>query len=241
LCASALLAKGSFVRKTSVSKNLTFVHESAEKGVIMKKYMCILMVFVASVMSTTAFGALDQSNLSWGTTVNPTSTSWFMGQTFIQGAGLTSLDQVNFKYYAYEAGGPTYTSVVELHNYHLDTYNASTLIATSSPTTPASFAFDADPATGHIWYDFAGGAAVTPGTIYAIILKHTSGHWAPALDGGANYADGAYINNYNGIGGNGFTTVFHQDMSFQTFSTPEPATMSLLGLGGIALLRKRRA
>ena len=152
----------------------------------MKKYMCILMVVFVGVMSTSAFGGLDQSNLSWNTTVNPTSTSWFMGQTFIQGAGLTSLDQVNFKWYAYEAGGPPYTSVVELHNFGGDTYDGTTLIATSSPTTPASFTFDADPAIGHIWYDFAGGAAVVPGNLYAIILKHTSGHWAPALDGGAN-------------------------------------------------------
>ena len=208
----------------------------------MKKYMCILMVVFVAVMSTSVFGVLDQSNLAWNTTVNPTSTAWFMGQIFTQGAGLTSLEQVNFKYYGYEAnGGPPYTSVVELHNYDPDTYNAATLIATSSTTSVTSFAFDADPAIGHIWYDFAGGAAVVPGSLYAIILKHTNGTWAPALDGGANYADGAYINNYNGIGGDGYTTVFHQDMSFQTFSTPEPATMSLLCLGGFALLRKRRA
>jgi hypothetical protein len=209
----------------------------------MKKYMCILMVVFVGVMSTSAFGVLDVSQLAWGSTINPAGdTGHYMGQSFVQGAGLTSLEQINAKVFDFQQDGPPYTSVVELHNAAPSpaTYDAASLVATSAPTTVQGVVFNADPAIGHVWWDFPGGVAVTPGNAYTFIIKHTAGTWAAAFAVSDVYAGGAYVNNGGG-GGDVYPSDFAKDMSFQTFSTPEPATMCLLGLGGLALLRKRRA
>jgi hypothetical protein len=207
----------------------------------MRKYMCILMVVFVGVMSTSAFGVLDVSQLGWGSTINPAGdTGHYMGQSFVQGAGLTSLEQINAKVFDYQQDGPPYTSVVELHNSTLGTYDATSLVATSLPTTVAGVVFGADPMIGHVWWTFDGGVAVTPGAAYAFIIKHTAGTWAACFAVADVYAGGNYINNGGG-GGDAYVNDFAKDMSFQTFSTPEPATMGLLGLGGLALWRKRRA
>jgi len=213
-----------------------------KEGVIMKKYMCILMVFVASVMSTSAFGALDVDQQAWNSTINPISTSHYIGQGFVQGAGLTSLDEIRVMWYDYYGDSGPWSSALELHTPQVSaTYDATSLIATS--LTNSTYVGQFGPGNPALWasYTFDGGAAVTPGDGYTFILKHSSGKWAPALSTTDPYngATSAVINN-NGSG-DAYTNHWGYDLAFQTYSTPEPATMSLLGLGGIALLRKRRA
>lgn len=67
----------------------------------------------------------------------------------------------------------------------------------------------------------------------SLITTTVAYNYAPGLTSGpvVNWAKFRIINNTNGDG-----TVYYDNMRL----VPEPATLSLLGLGGVALLRRRR-
>jgi len=97
-----------------------------------------------------------------------------------------------------------------------------------------------------VW-TFATPAAVTPGLRYVIEFSYgpygsNNDRWRPALN--ANSTD-AYPNgmdfflntNTSEFTDNGMA---NRDLMFQVFGLPEPGTLSLLSLGGLMLMRRRR-
>lgn len=87
-------------------------------------------------------------------------------------------------------------------------------------------------------------ATLTVGQDYTIILSTTSaraGVWGAEWVG----VDGTILGPDPYPGGEGFdnqssSTLAQHDLMFRVLPVPEPATLLMLGLGGFALLRKRR-
>jgi len=87
---------------------------------------------------------------------------------------------------------------------------------------------------------FGAPISVSPGTRYAIQISQVSGpRFRPYMSSSDTYADGTFARKQAGAwevtaGGSA------QDMAFQTLWIPEPATLGLMTLGGLMLLRRSR-
>ncbi|MFI4861632.1 MAG: PEP-CTERM sorting domain-containing protein, partial [Phycisphaerales bacterium JB063] len=109
----------------------------------------------------------------------------------------------------------------------LDTSNTLDIPATADHPAVAAF-------------DFGGDVTLAANTLYAVGFSTDGGATLADIrvgyTGGSTYAGGE---SYNAAGNATFATAF--DVSIGLSNVPEPGSFALLGLGGMMLLRRRRA
>ncbi len=98
------------------------------------------------------------------------------------------------------------------------------------------------------------GLTLADGTTLGLVTKDAGGNWVNAVslnfggDGGLGFVAGAYNSSY-GLGTYGFDAAtdtawavinHNSDYAIAVVATPEPASLAVLALGGLALLARRR-
>lgn len=104
-------------------------------------------------------------------------------------------------------------------------------------TTPMTYA---DPETWIRW-TFDTPIAVVPGNKYVLYYTPLSGSMGTGHSMTDVYDGGYQIVSFGHLAPGNWNQYYGQDMAIRTYGTPEPATIALLGLGGLALLRKKRS
>lgn len=149
------------------------------------------------------------------------------------------------------AGGYTLNSITyQIGGERLDNRTYGLRVGTISGSDITVFASESTGSTGEDFFvdDYATWAFDTPvslaaSTVYGIdvIISAGSGH-THHRNSGNPYADGTAYNSGGGgvadatISTQNFDQVFHLDIA----AVPEPSTTALLGLGGLALILRRR-
>ena len=181
------------------------------------------------------------------------STNWFLSDP---AGGRDGIAQ------SFEPALPTLTAVAMYVNdadtsvqnavITVDIYAAGTDPAGNGPTGPllgttSRNVSDIAGIGNLVWerFEFGAGIAVTPGSKYCFLVTlddpEDDTGWLRFRGNavGDSYPDGAYYIREGGpwMWHDGATT---RDFAFQTFGVPEPATISLLCLGLLPVLRKRK-
>jgi hypothetical protein len=150
-----------------------------------------------------------------------------LGQSFTP--TLTGINFATFQFTNFASVAGTYEA--EVHS----GINGS-LLGTSAPVSlPASFGGSSSQTGAQVEFDFANTIALTPGSIYSLILVRldsTSNFAAIGIDPGT-YGGGSEI-----VGGSaipGLDLIFSEGINVSS-AAPEPASVTLLGLGSLGLL-----
>ena len=157
---------------------------------------------------------IDQSNLPiWEG--GWTAMSWDKSQTFQPGLPILTGVDIDIYNANQHLGDDTIT--VEILKFDV-------VLATASQLVTAGF-------DGLLHFDFPTEVYVNIGETYLLSVPGTKDTF------GWKYAGDTYPNGIMFLGG---VSKPDQDWLFQTYGIPEPATLFLLGLGSLALLRKRK-
>lgn len=197
--------------------------------------MCLASVANADVM---AISSIDQSQ---GATPNiPDIGNWMLGWAF---ETKTNVDVTALGIFDFNNDGVLAADTQVGIWRHSD----SALIA----STPLTIAANGTPTSGFFWATLASSATLQANTKYVIGYKATPAVGEPYVYNNTSVAmsaDVTYLSTAYNISGSGFVMPDTLTNSFDKgwigpnfkYQVPEPATMSLIGLGGLAMLRRRR-
>ena len=183
----------------------------------------------------------EQATHNGGTGIGPTPYGHFiLAQTFVPGiAGL--LDSVSIR---------LYSSVVPWPSDTVLTLAIEETVGGLPTDTPLGSVTVAVPAWTDGWYDFdlsAQGLFLTPGELYALVLDaaYTESDYpmAHVRWDATSYPMGEALRSTDGGAWMPLAVFGPSDLQFRTYvdpAIPEPATLSLLILGGLGALSRRR-
>ena len=214
----------------------------------MKRNVLVLMIVGVCVVGTQGFAdLLDQEATLWTTNwvvSDPAGGRDGAAQSFVP--DLPTLTAVAM--YVNDADASVQNAVITV-----DIFAAGTDPAGNGPTGPllgtASRPVADIAGIGNlVWerFEFGAGIAVTPGSKYCFLVTlddpEDDTGWLRFRGNaqGDSYPDGAYYIREGGpwMWHDGVTT---RDFAFQTHGLPEPATMLLLGMGSLSLLRRKNS